>query len=102
WSFARADESGKVSELSEKVRISPHATVGLYWFSSFGLYCDTYHSYFAQSGRPECGERYISPMYNDLIAKGLDVYIHEIPGRSVIRLGPPADVERFSRAVEQP
>jgi hypothetical protein len=98
WSFARADESGKVSELREKVRISPHASVGLYWFSSFALYRDTYLSYFGQSGRLEQGERYIAPMYNGLIARGLDVYIHEVPARAVIPLGTPTDVERFSRA----
>jgi hypothetical protein len=97
WSFARADEAGRVIEMREKVRVSGHATVGLYWFSSFALYRETYDRYYSHPNRTEAGERYIAPMYNDLIARGLPVYLHELPAKAVVPLGTPAEVERFSQ-----
>jgi len=98
WSFAAADETGRVSEVREKKRISPHATVGLYWFSSFDLYRSAYESHFAGGANLEKGERYIAPIYNTIIADGRPVYIHDIPVDAVVPLGVPADVERFSAA----
>ncbi|MDR5855199.1 glycosyltransferase family 2 protein [Caballeronia sp. LZ062] len=99
WSFAAADSTGRVSELREKVRISPHATVGLYWFSSFALYRSAYERYYSDSSRMEKGEKYIAPLYNELIANGHPVYLHEVPEDAVIPLGTPAEVEAFLRAV---
>jgi dTDP-glucose pyrophosphorylase len=95
WSFAAADASGRVSEVREKVRISPHATVGLYWFSSFDLYADAYARHYSNPANLEKGERYVAPLYNTLIADGFPVYIHELPITAVTPLGVPADVERF-------
>lgn len=95
WSFAAADDTGRISELREKVRISPHATIGLYWFSSFALYVEAYERYYSDASRMEKGEKYIAPLYNDLIAAGHPVYLHEVPEDAVIPLGTPAEVERF-------
>ena len=58
WSFARLDDAGRVVELREKVRISDHATVGLYWFASAAQYCEIYRDYYAVAGREEKGERF--------------------------------------------
>jgi hypothetical protein len=98
WSFARADEDGRVEEVREKVRISDHATVGLYWFSSFGLYRSAYERLYGGGGRsaPEAGERYIAPLYNELIASRHPVYVHLMPAHAVVPLGTPAEVERFA------
>lgn len=95
WSFAAADESGRVSEVREKVRISPHATVGLYWFSSFDLFASAYARHYSDPANLEKGERYVAPLYNYLIAGGSPVYIHEVPVDAVLPLGVPSDVERF-------
>lgn len=95
WSFAAADENGRVREVREKQRISPHATAGLYWFSSFGLLEECYGQYYLSNANLEKGEKYVAPLYNGIIAKGLDVFIHEVPLSAVIPLGVPADVERF-------
>jgi dTDP-glucose pyrophosphorylase len=98
WSFARADESGRVSEVREKQRISAHATLGLYWFSSSSLYRLAYERLY-RDGRPaEAGERYIAPMYNELIALGHPVYIHEVPASAVVPLGTPREVDSFIKA----
>ena len=51
WSFARAGDDGRVTEVREKQRISPHATVGLYWFASFAGYADLYERHFARGAR---------------------------------------------------
>src|ERR1035437_10357900 len=45
WSFAAADQNGRISEVREKLRISRHASVGLYWFDSFSRYEDAYKTY---------------------------------------------------------
>jgi dTDP-glucose pyrophosphorylase len=95
WSFAAAEPDGRITELREKVRISPHATIGLYWFSSFSLYNDAYERYYRDSSRMEKGEKYIAPLYNELISSGRPVYLHEVPEGAVYPLGTPAEVERF-------
>jgi dTDP-glucose pyrophosphorylase len=95
WSFAAADESGRVREVREKERISSHATVGLYWFSSFHLYADLYERHYSPPTTLEKGERYVAPLYNTLIADGRAVYMHDVPPAAVIPLGVPSDVERF-------
>jgi hypothetical protein len=96
WSFARCDERGLVSETAEKRRISPHSTVGLYWFRSFCLFEECYRLHFARNGS-EAGERYIAPMYNTLISKHGEVYLTLIPAEAVHPLGTPEDVEAFRR-----
>lgn len=101
WSFAAADDSGRVSELREKRRISPHATLGLYWFDSFARYADVYRRYYARPENLEAKERYIAPLYNQVIFDGGEVYIHSVPASYVHPLGTPEDVEAFeSSAVE--
>jgi NDP-sugar pyrophosphorylase family protein len=97
WSFAAADQNGRVSEVREKTRISRHATVGLYWFSSFDLFAGAHERYYADTRNLEKGERYVAPLYNALISDDREVYIHEIPLSAVIPLGVPADVDRFRR-----
>ena len=57
WSFAAVDKIGRVTEVREKVRISQHATLGLYWFSSFDLYEHAYRTHYADNSRLEKGER---------------------------------------------
>jgi hypothetical protein len=95
WSFAAADETGRVHDIREKNRISNHATIGLYWFSSFDLYSAHYQKYYSNDANIEAGERYVAPIYNGLIADGHPVYITDVPFKSVIPLGVPDDLNRF-------
>jgi hypothetical protein len=95
WSFFRGDAAGKVLEAKEKVRISDHASIGLYYFSSLDLYEDTYRIFF-RGGLPEgLRERYVAPMYQELIDQGREVWIHQVPEDAVHPLGTPEEVERF-------
>jgi NDP-sugar pyrophosphorylase family protein len=99
WSFARTvDDSDRIVEIREKQRISPHATVGLYWFRTAALYADLYRRFYADIRRLEAGERYIAPMYNQLIEDGGEVYLHRVPLAAVHPLGTPAEVQRFTAA----
>lgn len=95
WSFAVAEKDGRITDIREKVRISPHATIGLYWFSSFNLYNDLYVSYYSDVSRMEKGEKYIAPMYRQMIEQGQPVYLHEVDFNAVIPLGTPAEVQTF-------
>ena len=97
WSFARIDKAGKVVEVREKKRVSPHATIGLYWFSSFNLYKHIYQQYYQDSSTLEKGEKYIAPLYNQMIQDGNDVYIEEIPLNAVHGLGTPDEVVLFRK-----
>ena len=95
WSFCRTDGGSRVVELREKVRISPHATVGLYWFASAADYIALYQRFFADGLGAEKGERYIAPMYNKLIAEGALVTMHELASDDVGMLGTPEQVDEF-------
>ena len=95
WSFVRTDRAGRVVEVREKQRISDLATIGFYWFSSPALYAEAYDTYYAATGREEAGERYVAPLYNQLIGDGRRVTFSEIPFEAVTPLGTPSEVERF-------
>ncbi|MBJ6751470.1 glycosyltransferase family 2 protein [Geomonas anaerohicana] len=95
WSFVRTDEACRALEVREKKRISELATIGFYWFSSAALYCNAYDTYYSCAGREERGERYVAPVYNQLIAEGRDVMVTELDFASVTPLGTPKEVETF-------
>ena len=96
WSFFRSDTEGRVLEAKEKVRISEHASIGLYYFSTLALYDDTYREFYHE-GLPEgLRERYVAPMYQKLITQGREIWIHQLPGNAVHPLGTPEEVDHFS------
>lgn len=95
WSFAAADDEGVVTEVREKQRISPHATLGLYWFDSFARYVDAYRRYYSNPLRIEARERYIAPLYNQLIEDGARVCMQLVSADQVFPLGTPEDVRLF-------
>ena len=95
WSFVSINENGHAVEVREKVRISDHATLGLYWFSSFRLYKETYKAYYGNVAGKTVKEKYIAPMYNQLIQSGLTVKISTIHLAHVIPMGTPEEVAAF-------
>jgi len=99
WSFARCEPgTTRVVEVREKVRISEHATVGLYWFASFEAYAALYERHFAGGAGTERGERYIAPMYGTLVREGGEVHAGLVAAEDVVPLGTPAEVARFAAA----
>lgn len=95
WSFAKLDDDGKVTEVREKVRISDNCTLGAYYFSSAKLYRKLYEEYYADDSRMEKNEKYIAPLYNYMIEKGLPVTISIVDAAKVHVLGTPEELDAF-------
>ena len=95
WSFARLDKNGKVTEVREKVRISDNCTLGAYYFSSARLYKDLYEEYYKDDSKMEKNEKYIAPLYNFMIEKGMPVTISVVDEKKVHVLGTPGELQVF-------
>lgn len=95
WSFAKLDETGKVVEVREKVRISDNCTLGAYYFKTCGLYEQLYSEYYTSDEKLEKGEKYVAPLYNYLIGKGGDVRISIVDYDKVHVLGTPEELDYF-------
>lgn len=95
WSFAKLDEHGNVVEVREKVRISDNCTLGAYYFSSAKLYKRLYDEFYADDSRVEKNEKYIAPLYNHMIVKGMPVTISIIDANKVHVLGTPEELQEF-------
>ena len=64
WSFAKADESGKVIEVAEKVRISNFASTGLYYFRDSKTFEQEANNIVTNKLTTK-GEYYVMPLYNN-------------------------------------
>jgi hypothetical protein len=95
WSFAKLDGNGNVVEVREKVRISDNCTLGAYYFSSAKLYENLYNEYYADNNHVEKNEKYIAPLYNFMIEKGMPVTISNIDADKVHVLGTPEELQCF-------
>lgn len=69
WSFAKADDQGFVTEVTEKVRISNHASTGLYYFNDSAHFLIEANS-MINSGERTKGEFYVMPLYNRYLNAG--------------------------------
>ena len=102
-SFVRYDEAGRVVELAEKKVISNWATVGVYGFSSAGLYRKLYEQAYHAGGVKEVGgERYVAPMYQLLLAAGQSVGAPRLDRSAVHILGTPQEVLEFDPMIKPP
>jgi len=95
WSFVSLDESGKAVEVREKVRISDNCTLGAYYFKSCELYETMYQEYYSSEEKLEKGEKYVAPLYNYMISKGMDVRISIVDFDKVHVLGTPEELNVF-------
>lgn len=95
WSFVKLGEDGWAVDLAEKQRISDNASIGLYWFSRARRYVELYDRFFSDRKNLVRGERYIAPLYRQLLAEGGKVSLTDLPPTDVHVLGTPAELERF-------
>jgi len=95
WSFVKLGDDGWAVDLAEKTRISDHASIGLYWFAHSGRYAQLYDRFFADENNLVRGERYIAPLYRQLLAEEGKVSISDLPVESVHVLGTPAELDQF-------
>ena len=89
------NENEKAVEVREKVRISDNCTLGAYYFKSCGLYEKLYEEYYSSEEKLEKGEKYVAPLYNYMIQKGMDVRISIVDYDKVHVLGTPEELDAF-------
>jgi len=94
WSYAKTNELGWVTEVAEKRPISPHATVGIYYFKKAGHFTHACEQMIRKGIRTN-GEFYVCPVYNELIQAGAGVRIFPIPQTAMHGLGTPQDLDAF-------
>jgi len=96
WSFVGFDANGHVDRVVEKQVISNEATVGIYNFRRGRDFVAAADSMIAQDLRVN-GEFYVAPAYNQMIAAGAHIGIHNIGAEAagMYGLGIPADLEKF-------
>lgn len=95
WSFVKLDDNGNAVEVREKQRISDNCTLGAYYFKSCGLYEQMYEEYYSSDEKLENGEKYVAPLYNYMIEKGMDVRISIVDFDKVHVLGTPEELNDF-------
>lgn len=95
WSFVRLNEQGQVVEVKEKVRISDLCSLGAYYFSSAELYEQLYKEFYEGQNRSEQKEKFIAPMYNFMLEKGMNVTVSVVDQSCVHVLGTPEELEHF-------
>lgn len=98
WSYAETDETGRVVRVAEKEKISPHATVGIYYFKRAGDFLQAAKEMISLDVRTN-GEFYACPVYNQLLAQGKHIRIFSIEATQMHGLGTPEDLEKFLRSV---
>lgn len=97
WSFAKVDGNNKVLEITEKIRISENASIGLYYFKKWSFFVEVYKD-FKSDIKEIYKEVYIAPLYSYLISK-YDIRICRINSNDVHILGTPEDVEVFKKNI---
>ena len=97
WSFVDPGESNTVRRTTEKRRISPLCSNGLYIFATAKLFTEIYRQARIIDNRVN-GEFYIAPVYNQLIESGGIVKYREIPTQKCVFCGTPAEYDQLLKA----
>jgi NDP-sugar pyrophosphorylase family protein len=99
WSFVGLDPGGFVTRVVEKQVISDEATVGIYNFRHGSDFVRAADTMIGKNLRVN-NEFYVAPTYNELIAEGARVTIHNVgrEGAGMYGLGIPSDLTDFLRA----
>jgi dTDP-glucose pyrophosphorylase len=95
WSFVKLNEFQNVVEVREKQRISDNCTLGAYYFSSGKLYRKIYEEYYNGTIEHELKEKYVAPLYNYMIQKGMTVQMSLVDYDKVHVLGTPEELDAF-------
>ena len=93
WSYAKT-ENGYVTEVKEKLPISSHATVGIYFFSQGNYFVDAAIDMIIHNDRTN-NEFYTCPTYNYLINKKFKIGIYEMQATDMHGIGTPDDLKKY-------
>lgn len=94
WSFAQTDDQGKVIKVTEKERISNHASTGIYYFSDAKEMEREALKMIEENDRTR-GEFYIMPLYNRMIKKGAHIVLSH--AQSMWDMGTPEAKNKFEK-----
>lgn len=94
WSFAKVNEKGLITEVAEKVPISNHATVGVYYFRKGRDFVWAAEEMIRKDIRRN-NEFFVCPVYNELLGRGDK--IKAVNADFMWGLGTPEDVEYFEK-----
>lgn len=95
WSFVKVDKNNQVVEVREKERISNNCTLGAYFFKSPNLYKELYEEYYGDINWADSMEKYIAPLYNCMLDKGMNVSYSVVNEKKVHVLGTPEELNTF-------
>ncbi len=90
WSFARINDNGIVVEVQEKIRISDHASTGLYYFSC-GDDLINFGNEMIKNNERNRGEFFVIPVYQKLIHAGISIKISQ--ATAMWDMGTPENLE---------
>ena len=90
------DTEGRAVATAEKIVISDLASTGLYWFRRTRDFLQTMTTDETAASAHE--ELYVAPLYNALIAQGLDVRYHRVSADDVIFCGTPVQYQGLLKA----
>lgn len=74
WSFVKTSDTGIVTEVAEKIRISDYASTGIYYFSNGKLFISEAEQMIINKEKTK-GEYYFIPLYQKYIKKGHKILI---------------------------
>jgi HAD superfamily hydrolase (TIGR01509 family) len=94
WSYAKVASNGLVERVEEKVPISEHATVGVYYFKKGSDYVEAATQMINKDIRTN-GEFYVCPAFNESILNHKKIKIFEISEDKMWGLGTPEDLNTF-------
>ncbi|MGJ7914622.1 capsular biosynthesis protein [Massilia sp. LXY-6] len=92
WSFVEPGRDGSVVRTTEKDRISDLCSNGLYGFARLEDFRAAYLDY-NERGLSVKGEQYIAPLFNTLIARGMDIKYRLVEAELIDHCGLPNDYE---------
>jgi HAD superfamily hydrolase (TIGR01509 family) len=92
WSYAKADDSGLVSEVAEKKPISNLATVGIYYWKHGSDFVNYAEQMIEKNIRTN-NEFYICPVFNEAIQDGKRIY--SINVKQMWGIGTPEDLNNY-------
>lgn len=88
YSYLRCDQSGRVVEAAEKRVISAHASAGTYIFRDGATFLQAVAHAFVNEATQVCnGLFYVCPLFNGVLAQGLDVQIEPVDDVIDIKIG---------------
>lgn len=101
WSYAKTEDGtpdSKVVMTAEKKEISNFCSTGMYFFRRSRDFIKAYSEYNGSSSDAAMKERYVAPLYNNLIQEGKEIRVDIVERRNVVFCGVPQEYEDYLKS----